>query len=290
MASQEKLLLLGCGDIAQRLASRLGEKYTITGVRRQPRPVPGLELLQADCRALDDMRRVLQQPQDVIVMTMTPSDSSDLGYQQAYVDTMKTLLQALSEQAYQPRLILLVSSTSVYGQQQGEWVDEQSPTEPSHYSGKRLLEAERLLRVSPYRHCIVRFSGIYGPGRRRLIDQVIAGHGTAKTPLLYSNRIYIDDCVGVLAHLIEKQKTRTIDPLYLASDSAPVALYEVKQWLAEQLGYGPEYLQPKSLESLGRNLRSSKRCSNQRLLESGYLFECPTFREGYRRVLTALSP
>ena len=283
MTSKETLLLLGFGDIAKRLSDQLREAYTIVGVRRRPNLVEGVEVHGADCRSIDDMRTVLRrQVYEVIVITMTPSEISDEGYRKAYVDTMRILLSVLEEQSYQPRLIIFVSSTSVYGQQNAEWVDELSATEPTGYNGKRLLEAEGLLNQSPYKHCVVRFSGIYGPNRCRLIEQVVQGYGTTKEPVVYGNRIHVDDCVGVLAHIIEKQKYDVIDSLYLASDSAPSARYTVKQWLAEQLGYDDEHLQVKPL---GRTLSSNKRCVNKRLLDSGYQFYYPTFQEGYRMVL-----
>ena len=282
MASQETLLLLGFGDIAQRLSKLLMSNYQITGVRRRSIDVDGLTMKQADCSSSKDMQALLSQKFDVIVLTMTPSEMSDSGYEKAYVDTVRTVLTTLDEQVYKPRLIIFVSSSSVYGQQQGEWVDEDSPTEPSSYSGKRLLEAESLLEQSNYVTCSVRFSGIYGPGRRRLIQQVIDGHGAEKSPVLYSNRIHSDDCSAILAHLIEKQKTEPLQSVYLASDCEPSPLYDVKQWLAQQLGLPEGHLQPKPL---GRTLRSSKRCRNQQLLNSGYTFLYPTFKEGYRAVL-----
>ncbi|MGH1484692.1 MAG: NAD-dependent epimerase/dehydratase family protein [Cellvibrionaceae bacterium] len=282
MASQETVLLLGFGDIAKRLAKKLSSSYQITGVRRRSELVQGITTVQADCSDLTEMQNLLTQHFDVIVVTMTPSEMSDEGYEKAYVQTVKTLLAALAHNAQTPRLLIFVSSSSVYGQQQGEWVDEQASTEPSSYSGKRLLEAENLLSQSEFASCSVRFSGIYGPGRRRLIEQVVAGHGAAKEPVLYSNRIHSEDCAGILAYLIERQKTQVIAPVYLASDCEPTPLYDVKQWLAEQLALPVDHLKPKPL---GRTLRSSKRCSNKQLLATGYQFQYPTFKEGYRAVL-----
>ena len=62
--------------------------------------------------------------------------------------------------------MFFTSSTGVYAQTHGEWVDEDSPTEPVRYAGKRLLEGERLLLSGPFPATIVRLAGIYGPGRR----------------------------------------------------------------------------------------------------------------------------
>lgn len=285
--SNEKILLLGFGDIAQRLAQKLAasstDTYSITGVKRSPMKYPKVDIVQTDIADPAAMETLLQKGFDIIVVTLTPSEISDEGYRQAYVATSRNLLSTLEKQSdKKPRLILFVSSTSVYGQANNEWVDERSDTEARSYSGQRLLEAENLYKQSDIKHCIVRFSGIYGPGRQRLIEQVINGNGTAKEPVLYSNRIHADDCAAVLMHLIEKQKTAGIDELYLASDCEPTPLYEVKQWLAEQLQLPKDHLQPKPL---GRSLRSSKRCNNKRLLESGYQFTYPNFKAGYSAVL-----
>lgn len=280
--SQEKMLLLGFGDIAQRLAGQLSDQYAIVGVRRQAKPYPGVAIATADIADVEQMAEVLAQPTNVIVITLTPDEMTDAGYERAYVKPLQNLLTLLPQQNYQPRLILFVSSTSVYGQQQGEWVDEDSPTEPTGFSGKRLLQAESLLLNSDCASCCVRFSGIYGPGRRRLLQQVMDGHGAAAEPVLYSNRIHADDCAGVLAHLINLQKQQPLEPVYLASDCEPSPLHEVKNWLAQQLHLPADHLQPKPL---GRTLRSSKRCANQRLLNSGYQFRYPTFKHGYSAVM-----
>lgn len=284
--NKPSIALFGFGDIAQRLVAHLDD-YAITGVRRSVAERSRATMVAADCRDLEKMRSVLSTPYDVLVMSFVPAGMSDEGYRAGYVDTVQTILEALDQQNWQPRLIVFVSSTSVYGQSDASWVDEDSVTEPASYSGKRLLEAEQLLANSRYNTCCVRFSGIYGPGRQRLIRQVIDGHGTPKEPILYSNRIHADDCAGVLAHLIERQKTQAIERCYLATDCEPVPLFDVKQWIANALGFADGHLQER--EQPARMFRSSKRCSNQRLLASGYEFLYPTFREGYGEELKHFS-
>ncbi len=293
--STENVLILGFGDIAKRLTHQLTQvsnpcRYNIRGVKRSPATTISheyLQLIQGDCTDHQRLSAILQVPADVIVMTLTPDEMSDAGYKRSYVDTTNALLLALREQTYQPRLLLFVSSSSVYHQSDNEWVDEHSVAQPLRYSGQRLLEAEQLLVNSPYHHCIVRFSGIYGPGRQRLIDQVVSGNIVAKEPALYSNRIHADDCAGVLAHLINRQRQQPIKPLYLASDCEPVPLYTVQCWLADQLNVAvsPPLSATIVSHASASNTRSSKRCANQRLLDSGYQFQYPTFREGYTAVL-----
>jgi nucleoside-diphosphate-sugar epimerase len=266
-----------------RLAPHLLNEQVI-GVKRSANTQLSIPIETADCRDQSSMNTLMARGFDVVVMTFTPTEMSDMGYQAGYVDTVKTVVSALNSQSYQPRLLVFVSSTSVYGQQDASWVNENSPTEPATYSGRRILEAEQLLAQSGYATCCVRFSGIYGPGRHRLIDQVMAASGSAKAPILYSNRIHADDCAAVLAHLIEQQKSQSIDNLYLATDCEPVPLYDVKQWLAQALGFASDYLSVDK-NTPNRMLRGSKRCSNKKLIDSGYQFLYPTFREGYQMML-----
>lgn len=275
---KQTITLVGCGDIGRRLADRLDStRFHVVGLRRSAIKSNAIEYRQVDCSNAADLTDALPQQSDVIVVTMTPSQRSDEGYRQAYVQVVDNLLAAL-KQKLPPRLILFVSSTSVYPQSDGQWIHEDCATEPSSYSGKRLLEAEQRLQQSPYPSCVVRFSGIYGPDRNRLIEQVIGGEASADRPPLYSNRIHIDDCAGVLNHLIEHERP---EALYLASDCSPTPLQEVKQWIAQQLVLPDNHWQRESYSSL----RASKRISNQRLLASGYIFCYPTFQQGYLPVI-----
>lgn len=276
----ERLLIIGCGDIGQRVADQLDpQAYHITGVRRSPvsNALPHLHYRVCDVTNPQALARVVAERFDIIIITMTPSERSDLGYKRAYVDTCRHLIDALNVQGLRPQLLLFVSSTSVYGQNDGSWVDESSPTAPDSFSGKRLLEAEHLIQNSGHPAVIVRFSGIYGPGRQRLIDQV-RQHRASSSPH-FTNRIHADDCAGVLAHLVRICNNTPLEPLYLATDSTPTPMVEVVNWLATQLGeddvFSPD----------ARNERGNKRIRNQRLLASGYPLKYPSFQQGYATLL-----
>lgn len=289
---KEKIALLGFGDIAHRLSAKLTEQHLV-GVKRSAIDHAKVEMLTADCCHLQQMQQVLSRAFDVIVMTFTPTEMSDSGYYQGYVEPVKTILQAVdqyvSEGMKKPRLVLFVSSTSVYAQQDGSWVDESSPTQPTSYSGQRLLEAERLIAESGYTYCHVRFSGIYGRGRGHLVEQVIAGKGTPAEPPIYTNRIHADDCAGVLAHIIELSNkslsNKALPPLMIASDSQPAPLHEVKEWMRSVLDFPADHF-VENAPLAARTRRSNKRCNNQQLLDSGYVFQYPSFKEGYIPMLT----
>lgn len=276
----EKLLIVGCGDLGHRLAERAAELgYQATGIRRSPpdKAPAYLNYVAADTANLSQLEKALAPSFDVVVVTMTPDERSDEGYHKAYVQTCENLNMALQNQLQSPRLVIFVSSTGVYTQNDGSWVDETSATEPERFSGQRLLEAERRIANCGFAHCIVRFSGIYGPGRNQLLNQVKEGRASLKAR--YSNRIHSADCVGVLLHLMERQRRdQPIDNLYVASDDEPAPMADVVNWLSMQLDVNEARFDPDE-SNLG------KRCDNRRLKESGYKFHYPDYRTGYSAVL-----
>lgn len=271
----KRLLVVGCGDLGTHLAALLHKQgVEVWGLRRDPSKLPAfIHPLAADVTSPTSLACLSGLQFDSAVISLTPGEFSDQRYRQIFVDGLANVLQVLSADQ-----LIFVSSSSVYHQSDEQWVDEDSPTTPSSFSGKRLLEAEALLDGYASPTTVVRFAGIYGPGRRRLIEQVINGEGS---PAIYSNRIHRDDCVGFLAHLVLKQWAGvTLPACYLAVDSEPVLLSEVKIWLAGELGIDPTTLQAQSATR-----RGSKRCSNRRMLASGYQLRYPSFREGYQTVL-----
>lgn len=275
-------LILGCGDIGTALGRQLIEAgHRVIGARRSPQSLEevGIEPLIMD---LNDPEGLAALPDaDIVVYIVSADRFDEQAYQLAYRDGLQAVLAELGGRKHAPRRVFFVSSTSVYAQQDGQEVDENSETQPSGFSGQLMREAERLLTAHPLPSSVVRFSGIYGPGRDRLIRQVREGRIAAATPPMFSNRIHRDDCAGVLGHLIDLAlNDKPLEELYLASDCEPAPLHEVMAWLAKRL-------KVESSEVIQSPLRrrSSKRCSNARLLESGYRFRYPTYREGYAQVL-----
>lgn len=292
------LMILGCGDIGTRLVQTPAlQHWQMIGVRRSlPDPMPSglpesFEYRCADITNPTQLAAILPERLDYLLVTMTPSERNDAGYEQAYVQSAKVALQLLQENNLQPKHILFVSSTSVYGQSQGEQVDENSPAETASFAGRRLLEAEAVYQASGITTTCVRFSGIYGPGRFRLITQALSEpeQQTISEPQ-FSNRIHIHDCVAVLSHLLcAAEKGAPLDDVYIATDSSPSDLSEVKAWLKQNtldalpnIQIQPPKASPRKMKGYQR---SSKRLSNQRLLNTGFAFTYPTYREGYRPVL-----
>lgn len=266
----KQLLIAGCGDLGQRLARRLDRSgWTTHGLRRRPdqlaEPVRAIGGDLLDPSSLEAVARRW----DAIVYQATPGQRTAEEYRRSYVDGLVNLLR----QASADRLIF-VSSSAVYGQDQGQWVDEHSPTEPGSFSGEILLEAEAEARK--HGGIALRFSGIYGPGRDYLIRSVSSGQARCRPdPPQWTNRIHSEDCAGVLAHVLELASP---EPVYCASDPHPAPRCEVLQWLADQLGVpGPR----RDLETGGQG----KRVSSRRLIDSGFQFQYPSYQTGYRELL-----
>lgn len=285
--STTNVLIAGCGYIGTALGARLAaDGYTVWGLRRQVRELPpSLHPVPADLTRPESLR-ALPRGIDVVFYTAAAHGRTDEGYRAAYVDGVRHLLEALQQQHQHPRRIFFTSSTGVYAQCHGEWVDESWPAEPTHFSGIRLLEGEALLRESPFPATVVRLAGIYGPGRSRLIDSV--RQGTAVCPAgepVYMNLIHRDDCAGALYRLMRLAYPA---PLYLGVDHHPVDKGTLLRWLAAKLEMPSPPLEAVS-DAMRQRLRSNKRCRNGRLIAAGYAFRYRSFRTGYAALLAAKS-
>ena len=272
------VLIAGCGYVGCALGSALArEGVRVWGLRRDPARLPdGVEPIAADLRHPESLRSV-PTGLDAIVYAVSADAPTDEAYREAYVEGLRRLIRATGS----PRRLVFASSTGVYGQKSGEWVDERSPTEPGHFTGIRMLEGEDVALDSASAATMVRFGGIYGPGRTRMLDAVRTGTATysAGAPR-YVNRIHRDDCAGALAHVL---RLRAPEPRYLAVDDEPAPRREVLQWLAERIGAPrPRAAPQRSSSSRGA---TNKRCRNALLRASGYSLRYPTFREGYETVV-----
>ena len=277
-----RVLIAGCGDVGTSLGVLLsGAGHRVWGLRRRIAELPpAFAAVAGDVNETSTLAN-LPGALDYVVYLVAADAYTEPAYRAAYVVGLHNLLTALSRAAQPIRRVVFASSTGVYGQQDGSWVNEDSATEPRGFSGRIMLEAEETVRSGPYPSTVVRFGGIYGPGRQRLIDRVLQAQPCQADPPLYTNRIHRDDCAGVLVHILGLVEP---DPVYLAVDQAPVAECEVMDWLARELGVSAP---PRASagESTSVVSRANKRCSNSRLLTSGYVFRFPSFVEGYGAML-----
>ncbi|WP_199610703.1 SDR family oxidoreductase [Flocculibacter collagenilyticus] len=289
----ENILIVGCGDIGTALGKALhSDGYCVTGLKRSTQhPAQSFKMLYGDVTKDIELFDLLTQSTffDQVVVILTPTERSEKGYKQIYLQGLTNLLSALQQNAasvkkHTPK-VFFISSTSVYSQNAGEWVNEQSATNPTNYRGRILLEAEQLITnfgTSNTINTIVRFSGIYGPNRHHLLKQVDEKKAITEkaNPHAYTNRIHRNDCVGVLRFLINSHSQQaSLAPLYLASDDNPAKKYDVVSWLAKQLMHS--HYPESTILNEHTDLNMNKRCDNRLIIEAGYQLQFPSYQAGY---------
>ncbi len=276
------ILLAGCGDLGTEAGLRfhaLGHR--VVGWRRFPAKLPAaIEGAAADLSA----PHLPPVPEDTtaVVIAVAADSPSEEAYRAAYLDGVRHVLDAMERDRVQPERVLFVSSTAVYGDAGGGWVDESTPPAPGGFSGRVLVEAEQLLQErfsgTATTATSLRLGGIYGPGRTRLIDQVRSGSAVIPEDVRYTNRIHRDDAAAAIVHLA------TMPPqpagIYVGVDNHPADLGTVLRFLAAEMG-----LPEPPVGDAGPARGGNKRCRNEQLHGTGFKFTFPSFREGYRDIL-----
>ena len=276
------ILLAGCGDLGTEAGLRFAAAgHRVVGWRRSPEKLPAaIEGVAADLSGTD--LPAIPADTTAVVVAVAADSPTEKAYRAAYVDGLTHVLDALERDGVTPKRVLLVSSTAVYGDAAGGWVDESTTAAPGGFSGRVLREAEELLlsrlRGTASAPVVLRLGGIYGPGRTRLIDQVRNGTAVIPDEPRFTNRIHRDDAAAAIVHLASMAANPA--PVYVGVDDDPADLGDVLRFLAGEMGY-PEPLAGPAGEARGGN----KRCSNALLRSTGFKFAYPTFRGGYREVL-----
>lgn len=276
------ILLAGCGDLGTEAGLRfhaLGHR--VVGWRRSPAKLPAaIEGVAADLSA-PGLPRVPADTTAVVIAVAADSPTEE-AYRAAYVDGLTHVFDALERDGVRPQRVLFVSSTAVYGDAGGGWVDENTPPRPGGFSGRVLLEAEQLLQAAfsgtATTATSLRLGGIYGPGRTRLIDQVRGGTAVVPEDARYTNRIHRDDAAAAIVHLATVPPEPA--PVYVGVDNDPADLGTVLRFLAAELG-----LAEPPVGDAGPARGGNKRCRNDLLRSTGFEFAFPSFREGYRDIL-----
>lgn len=276
-----RILIVGAGDIGGNLAEALvADGHRVWGVRRSDKPVAeGVELIQAD---VSDPETLIGLPDklDIVVYSVASPVFSKEGYHTYLYNGLRNTLRAVRPSS--PRRVFFLSSSSVYHQMQAEWVDETSATNPTSFAGKELLLAEKALLRDSIAGTVIRLTGVYGPGRYRMIEQARQGGYCDPEPPVWTNRIHRDDCVGVMKLLIgQALADKPLEDIYLATDNEPAPLFDILEWMKDRIGdVAPDHDVPEVTR------RANRRCSNQRLKDLGYQFQYSNYREGYDRLLT----
>lgn len=286
-----RILIVGCGYVGLRLGAELVRHgHSVSGLSRSACAEADLKSvgilpLVADITVPGSLFR-FSSDYDWVVLSVSASGGGADQYEQVYLHGTRHLVSWLSESP--PSKFVFTGSTSVYGQTDGSWVDENSPTEPLSATAQLLVRTEQmLLRAADETGLpavILRVAGIYGPGRASWIDRLRNGNARiAGADDCFLNMIHRDDVAGAIhAALVQGQKGR----VYNAVDDLPVTRMDLLQWLSLRTH---KRMPPEVDTSEFPNKRSfsNKRVCNRRIkIELGYQFQFPTYKEGYESVLS----
>ncbi len=278
------ILIVGAGFVGGKLAKNLTKAgHQVSVIRRSDKLIASnIQQIQADI-TLPINPDCLPPQVDILLYCVAAPEFNQASYHAHYPLGLQHCFDALNKQNI--KHVFFVSSTGVYAQNDGQWVDETSSTEPSSFSGLEMQLAEQVLHNQNIPSTCVRFSGIYGAGRNRLIQQAQTGGYCDPEPPLWTNRIHRDDCVNALAFLIQHTLAGTqLDKVYLLSDNQPAPLHEVIEWMQQELDEVGELD-----KNLSQSRKSNKRISNQRIRALGYKFKYPSYKQGYRSQINAIN-
>ena len=280
------VMWVGCGDIGIRAGSALHDDgWRIAAVRRNVDSLPAtFEGHAADYTRPDSLAFAAALAPDFVVTTCNPFDRSVEGYRAGFETAAANLLQGLG--AHRPRHIIMASSTRVFAEREGGWVDEHSPLTRDDEWAQAIIAAEERLRASGHSVSVVRFAGIYGIPGGRLIARISRGEICPPQPVRYTNRIHREDCSGFIVHLLHKAaRGESLEPVYIGVDDAPAPRHEVETWLARKLGVPVPEDGDAPAEPVRHNSAGHKRCRNRALRDSGYQLVHPDYRSGYGALL-----
>lgn len=272
-------IILGCGYVGKAVAQRWqADGITVTATTTTPERLPELEA-QADQAVLwqgDDLEKLRSQlqHQDTVLLSVGAPRGDAEAYEATYLQTAQTLVQAL-ENNTTVQQVIYTGSYAVYGDQQGNWVDESTPVNPANRNGEILVETEQVLlsaATSKRQVCVLRLGGICGPGReivnifRRAAGSVRPGDGQDA-----SNWIHLDDIVGAIAFA----RTHHLNGIYNLVHDVPLKTGELLDRVFTQYN-----LPPVTWDASQPSRRPyNAKVSNQKLRQAGYTFhytEIPT--------------
>lgn len=258
-------LVFGCGYLGRRVADtwhNAGDRvYAVTRCKQRAALLhdAGFLPLIADVtqpESLSDLPQV-----DTVLYAVGMDRSTEHSITDVYVGGLENVLEQLPP----PRgRLVYISSTGVYGQNAGEWVDEDSPTEPDREGGKACLAAERMLQMDrpEFASCVLRLAGIYGPDRLPRRKTLLEGEPIHADPQGWLNLVHVEDAVRVVVTVADSQLP---DRHLNVSDGQPLKREEYFQEICRQVDApAPRF---SSEEASGRAARS-KRVSNQALLSA----------------------
>ncbi len=264
-----RVLIAGCGYVGAAAADLFhGAGWEVEGWTHSAESAAELMARPYPVRAIDISGSEVAGEFEVVIHCASSGGGGAESYRRVYLEGARNLLEKL-----RPSRFIFTSSTSVYVQIDGEWVDEQSLAEPAHETGQILRETEELVRQSG--GVVARLAGIYGPGRSAFLRKFLAGEARLEGDgSRFLNQAHRDDIAAALLLLANLPN----DGIVNVADDEPLTQRAAYTWLAEKLGRPI----PPAADAPEKRKRgaSNKRVRNAKLRSLGWQPRFPTFASG----------
>ena len=291
-----RAVIVGCGYVGLELGRKLrNDGHEVVGVRRSDAGLDaveaaGLEPHRADATDPDSLAALPDA--EWVVFAASSGGRGAEAAREVYVEGLRNVIEEYADRASPPDRLVYTSSTGVYGDHNGAFVDEETELDPRTEKTRVLAAADRVAideaGAAGIDGTVARFAGLYGPDRYRL-DRYLAGPVTEG----YLNMVHREDAAGAVAFLLDADSAR--GDVVLVVDDEPVDKWAFADWLAAECGVDDppkrtaeqRLADPDLSAAARRRIETSKRCSNDRLHALGYTLAYPTYREGYRPAIEA---
>lgn len=264
-----KIAIVGCGYVGYQIARYWSQKlgFSVTATTTTPERVTALEAVAEKVVVVrgndpDGLKSVLRD-RDMLLLSVGAKNAN--VYKEAYLDTAQTLVSLLPETP-NIKQVIYTGSYSVYGDKNGEWVDETSPVTPSNQNGEILAQTEEVLLSASNDNtkvCILRLGGIYGLGRELIkIFGRVAGTTRPGNGEDITNWIHLDDIVAA----IEFARSHQLQGIYNLVDDVHLTSREILDRVFSQHNL-PNVIWDESQKS---NRPYNALVSNQKIKTAGY--------------------
>jgi nucleoside-diphosphate-sugar epimerase len=270
-------LILGCGYLGARVAClwRQQNRHVFAATRNATHLPSDVEPILCDVLQPASLRTLPQV--ETVLYAIGFDRTSGASMRAVYVDGLANVLAHLPA----PQRFIYISSSSVYGQTDGGWVDECSATEPEEVSGQVVLEAEAVLRAKLQGAVVLRFAGIYGPGRLLRRQRIEQGELIVGDADKWLNLIHVED--GARVVLAAEQRGQA-GRVYNVCDDHPVRRRYFYATLARVLGAPePHFASPPADQPTPPHEKAHRRINNRRMKEELQVeLRYPDYEQGLR--------
>ena len=286
-------LVFGCGFLGARVArlwcaaDETVHVVTRSAERAQEFAAQGLQPVVANILDPQSLGNIPQV--DTVLFAVGYERSSTVAIETVYAEGLRNVLTALPTSVER---VITISTTGVYGNANGDSVDEQTPTHPQRAGGRASLAAEQILANHPLgKHSVLlRLAGIYGPGRIPYLEKLRAGQPLAVPSAGWLNLIHVDDAAAIVVASDRWAAENPVDAgpeIFCVSDGHPVVRADYYREVARHIQAAePRFVAPDPASPAASRAESNKRIANSKLVHTlRYELRYPTYREGLAAIL-----